>query len=268
MRFNVYIDESGDAGILKVRSKHQAGTTPYFAMGALVCKPTAEIHVRNALSDFKFEIGKTSWKHATDLSHAERVYFARNLNRLPVRYFGLLSNKATLAEYKTEIEGNSHKFYNKCAQLLLENVLDYLRPHLVSDDDVNIVFESRNHDFDAMRRFLGRIKETLKHHRSKIFRLLNPFAISVRKKGEEDLLEVADFVAHAVFQAANRSCHNFEIPETRYLREISSCFAGDAKGSLVDVGLKCVHNIDDLNLDPDVQREIRAYRVRAPQNIR
>lgn len=228
--------------------------------------PTAEVHVRNAVSDFRDDIGKKSWKHATDLSHAQRVYFARNLGRLPVRYFGLISLKATLDTYKEEIGESSHKFYNKCSQYLLENICQYLAPKMESSDDLSIVFEDRNHDFDAMRRFLTKVKDNPIRPQSKHLRHLNPFSISVKKKGEEDILEVADFVAHSIFQCVNRSESNFQIPEPRYFNEISSRFAGDERGCVVGRGLKLVHSINEVRLDPDIEKMFAETRCVLPSS--
>ncbi|WP_322895072.1 MULTISPECIES: DUF3800 domain-containing protein, partial [unclassified Yoonia] len=126
MKFNIYIDESGEAGIGKVRDGSSVGASPYFVMAAVVCQPTAEVLAKNALSDAKDKIGKKSWKHATELGHTQKVFLARELNRLPVRFFAVISRKQTLGSYKSEIKGNAHKFYNKCAQYLLESICSYL----------------------------------------------------------------------------------------------------------------------------------------------
>jgi len=252
-QFNVYIDESGDVGIGKVRQGNSLGASPYFVLGAVVCQPTAEVHVKNAVMEFKKQIGKSSWKHATDLGHAEKVLLSRELGRLPVRFFGLVSNKATLAEYKNEINSNPQKFYNKCVKYLLESVCSYLSTKISSDEDLRVVLEKRNHDYDAMLRYLNAVRENPLYEQSKSLKLLNPFGISTMEKGESEMLEVADFVAHAIFQCVNRSKHNYEIPEPRYFREISSRFAGSAKGDVLGVGLKCLHSLEDVRLDHDVE---------------
>lgn len=264
LKFNIYIDESGEAGITKIRSGNSYGASPYFVMGAVVCPPTAEVHAKNIFAEFCRDIGKTSWKHATDLSHSEKVYLSRELGRLPVRYFAVISNKATLNDYKEEIEGSAHKFYNKCAQYLLEIICAYLRPRITSSDDISVVFEERNHDYDAMRRLLVRVKENPIRPQSKVLQSLNPFSITAEPKGATEMLEIADFVAHAVFQCANKSRNNFEIPESRYLKEISSRFAPDKNGKILGVGLKPIHKLEQLGLDPDVVEVLKSCRAKLP----
>ena len=82
VQFQVYVDESGDLGIEKVRSSTQGGASPFFVLGALVCQPTSLVHVDNTVEEFKAHIKKTKWKHATNLGHFEKVYFARLLSAL------------------------------------------------------------------------------------------------------------------------------------------------------------------------------------------
>lgn len=265
MKFTVYIDESGEAGIAKVRTVNSPGASPYFVLGAVVCEPTAEIHAKNALDNFAEETGKSSWKHATDLSHFEKVLLGKELGRLPVRYFCLISNKSTLKEYKNGIENDPQKFYNKCLKYLLECIFNYLSKHIDSDDDVRVVLEERNHDYDRMIRFLQRVKENPIYPQSKVFRNLNPFAIVSRPKGSEAMLDVADFVAHATYQCTNRSRQNFGIPEPRYFLEIASRFAGDGERSALGVGIKPVHSLSQLNLEPEIEQKILALKVKAPK---
>jgi len=264
MKFNVYIDESGETGIAKVRSGGSGGASPYFVMGAVVCQPTEEVVARNVFSEFCQQIGRTSWKHATDLGHAEKVLFARELGRLPVRYFAVVSNKATLGDYKESIASDPHKFYNKCAQYLLEVICRYLGPSISDSDDLSVVFEERNHNYDAMRRLLIRVKETPVRPESKVLAKLNPFAITTKAKGTDEMLDIADFVSHAVFQCVNKSNANYQIPEPRYFREISSRFAGDKDGRIWGTGLKAIHSIDDLKLDPDIVKEISGCAAKKP----
>lgn len=267
MTFNVYIDESGEAGINKVRDGLSSGASPYFVMAAVVCQPTAEVLAKNALSDAKDKIGKISWKHATNLGHTQKVFLAREINRLPVRFFAVVSNKKTLGGYKTEINGSASKFYNKCAQYLLESICSYLAPHLGSDQDLNVYFEKMNHDYDAMRRFLIKVRDKPLFPQSRSLRNLNPFGISTLKKGESEMLEIADFVAHAVYQCANLTESNFGIPEPRYFREISSRFAGDEFGCATGIGLKFIHDLGSTLFEPEIEAMFREVKVTPPVKV-
>ncbi len=152
MSFTIYIDESGDAGISKIASPQSGGSSPYFVLGAVVCQPTAEIHAKNAISLARETFGKKKWKHATQLGHFERVYLARELGRLPVRYFAVVSNKHTLGDYGSDIEWDPHKFYNKCIVYLLEIICSYLSNVVFSENDLRVVLERRNHNYDRLIR--------------------------------------------------------------------------------------------------------------------
>ncbi|KJS40441.1 MAG: hypothetical protein VR71_23125, partial [Roseovarius sp. BRH_c41] len=103
MKYTIFIDESGEAGIANVRQESKPGASPYFVLGAAVLQPASQIQARKVLYDFKNTIKKSAWKHATDLNHTEKVYLARLLGKLPVRYFAVISNKATLNDYKDTI---------------------------------------------------------------------------------------------------------------------------------------------------------------------
>ena len=86
-RFTVYIDESGDAGLAKIRSGDSHGASPFFVLGATVVQHETKPRAYAKLEEIRDEIGKKKWKHATDLDHPRKVYFARQLASLNVRLF-------------------------------------------------------------------------------------------------------------------------------------------------------------------------------------
>lgn len=264
MQYTIYIDESGEAGIAKVRQGATPGASPYFVLGAAVFQPAAEIRARSVINEFKETIGKTVWKHATDLEHSEKVLLGRLLGQLPVRFFAVISNKSTLDDYKKTIKSDPQKFYNKCLLYLLERIFQYLSKYIVSDNDVSIILERRNHDYDTMLRYLQTVKNNPIYRESRALERLNPFAITTKAKGEDELLEIADFVSHAVYQLANKTDKNFNIPEFRYFQELSSRFAGDQKFNVLGVGLKCIHSLEQLKLDTDIGTLLRATKCKPP----
>lgn len=266
MKFTVFIDESGEAGIAKIRDGTSRGASPYFVLGAAVFQPEAENSARQTLDAFKKKIGKTNWKHATDLGHSEKVLLARSIGNLQVRLFALISNKATLGDYKETIDSDPQKFYNKCVSYLLERVCAYLIAAGAKADEIKVTLERRNHDYDRLIRYIGKVKENPLNPASISLRILNPFSITTKAKGEEDLLEIADFVAHAVYQLGNKIPSNYEIPEPRYFQELSSRFAGDNKGVVTGAGLKCIHSLEQLKLDFDVEKIVRNARARLPKH--
>ena len=266
MPYTAYIDESGEAGIAQVRLANKGGASPYFVLGAAVFEPAGEVLARRRIEDFRKAINKSAWKHATELNHNDKVLLARTLGLLPTRYFAVISNKSTLSEeYKDLIDNDPQKFYNKCVVYLLERVCAYLSLQGVTQDDLSVVFEERNHDYDRMIRFIQKVRDNPIYDQSKALSVLNPFSITRKKKGTEFCLEVADFVAHAVFQCSNKSIANHFIPEPRYFSEISSRFAGDSKGTILTTGLKCIHSLGQLELDDDINRIFQNARVKLPR---
>lgn len=254
MTCTIYIDESGDTGVRVLRGPNKRGSSEYFTMGAVAVQPATGIAARKLLLRLQDDFKKTRpWKHATDLNHTQKLHFCRELSKLHIRYFGLISRKPTLGEYADRIDHDPHKFYNKCAKYLLEMIGGYLTSVSGKLTEPRIVFEDRNHDFDAMRRYLGKVKENPLHPKSRQLASINPFAIINESKSNEDLLRLADLVSHAIYSCVNKTPDNFEIVEPRYLEELSGRFAASTSGSVLGIGLKCIHSVEDLELDPVIQ---------------
>ncbi|HRK42783.1 MAG TPA: DUF3800 domain-containing protein [Gemmobacter sp.] len=261
MGVRVFIDESGEPGLTNVRTSDTPGASPYFVLAAVVAQRATEVNAKSVLRAFKSKITKQSWRHATQLSHAEKVYFAREAASFNARYFAVISNKATLDEYKDAIDADPQKFYNKCSKYLIELVSAYLSSFGVGADEVSIVFEARNHDYDKLIRYLARVKENPIYPHSRVLSNVNPFSITAVEKGKEDMLEFADLAAHAVYQLTNRSAANFYIPESRYFSEMSRRFAADGMGRILGHGIKCIHSLDQLDLSDEVAEMLRHKRA-------
>jgi hypothetical protein len=264
MKCSVFIDESGDLGIKTVRSDGSPGASPYFVMAAAVMPNATAVHARKVLKEIEGKIPK-QWSHATDLNHSQTVFFAREAAKINARYFAVISRKATLGEYATTIDWDPHKFYNKCAHYLLECVGKYLRISGFDREEPDVVFEDRNHNFDTLIRYIGKVKENPQHENATYLAHFNPFGFVTREKKDEDLLKYADLAAHATYQCVNKIEKNFHIPEPRYLSEISSRFGCDAKGIILGTGIKCIQGLDALQLDDDIKRLFSSLRAAPPR---
>ncbi|WP_165352750.1 DUF3800 domain-containing protein [Loktanella sp. IMCC34160] len=260
MSVSVFIDESGEAGISKVRTDISPGASPYFVLAAAVMPNAVTINAKSVLAEVEAKIGKHS-DHATDLGHSQTVYWSRKAAGINLRFFAVVSNKSTLGEYSERIRNDPDKFYNKCAVYLLERVGKYLLSKDLGSTEPRVVFESRNHDYDAMRRYIGKIKDNPMHSDARYLRVFNPFAITALAKPQEPLLKFADLAAHAVYQCSNKTRSNFFIPEPRYLEELSKRFGADERGRIIGNGLKCIHSLEQLDLDKDVEERIRRMRA-------
>ena len=259
MTCSVFIDESGEAGISKVRSETSSGSSPYFVLAAAVMPNAVKLNAKSVLDKTAERIPR-KWRHATELTHSQTVFWARSASQVNLRFFAVISNKSTLGEYSARIDRDPDKFYNKCAVYLLERVGKYLISKGITEEPPEIHFENRNHDYDAMRRYIGKIKDNPIHVDAKYLRVINPFAISSPTKEEEPLLKYADLASYAVYQCTNRSSTNFGIPEPRYLREIEKRFGVDAEGKVLGAGIKCIHSLADLKLDRDIDAYISGMR--------
>lgn len=265
MACKIFIDESGEAGITKIRSQTTGGASPYFVLAAAVMPPAAAVHAGSVLRDVNERFSPKNWDHATDLNHSQTVFWARSATEVNLRFFAVISNKSTLGDYAELIRNNPDKFYNKCAVYLLERVGKYLSAKGLTSETPDIIFERRNHDYDAMRRYIGKIKDKPLHEDAKFLRVFNPFAIIARGKDEDPLLKYADIAAHSVYQCVNKTPTNFGIPEPRYLDELSRRFGADEKGNVLGTGIKCIHTLDDLQLDDEIKS--RLLRMRASPMI-
>lgn len=267
MACTVYIDESGDAGIRTVRSDEKPGASPYFVLAAAVMPSATKIVARQMLLTTQSRIGK-SWRHATDLNHSQTVFFCRSAIELNLRFFAIVSKKSTLGSYADGIGWEPHKFYNKCTHYLLECVGRYLAAKGELQEDIDVVFEGRNHDFDALRRYIGKIKENPLHTNANHLKVFNPFGFVERAKHEDQLLKFADLAAHSVYQCVNKIPSNFDIPEPRYMNELRSRFGTDQNGKILGVGLKCIHSIDQIGLDAEIKSTWESLRGKPRASIR
>lgn len=262
MACKIFIDESGEAGISKIRSETSGGASPYFVLAAAVMPSAAAIHASSVLKDVNKRFSPKKWGHATDLNHSQTVYWARNSTQVNLRFFAVVSNKSTLGDYAKLIENSPDKFYNKCAVYLLERVGKYLSAKGLATETPDIIFERRNHDYDALRRYIGKIKDNPLHEDARYLSIFNPFAIVARGKDEDPLLKYADIAAYSVYQCVNKAPTNYGIPEPRYLDELSKKFGADENGNILGAGIKCIHSLDQLMLDDEIKSQLLKMRAR------
>lgn len=251
------VDESGDAGIEKIRSKGQGGASPYMTLGGVLIAEADAQFARDAMRKVCLEIRKPTL-HCKEMRHFQKLHFAKTVAALPIVTFGLISFKNTLGGYKEAIDGNSSKFYNTCARYLLERLGDYMGANSVGRHEVEIIFEEGNFAYDKLRNYIGMCqdrpmgKTTQQLENVKLLKNVSSRNITAKPKADELLLQIPDLVAHALYKCVDKSnaCH--QITETRYLKEISCLFYSRASDSkIIGTGIKPVHNLSQLRLDAD-----------------
>lgn len=176
--------------------------------------------------------------------------------------FGVVSNKLTLGGYAPQIGQDSNKFYNKCSEYLLEKLGGFLIEENIGPESVSIIFEERNHDYSALLSYIKKVRENPLHPEAKKLSAINPFSISFEKKQKEKCFFLSDFGAHALYSCFNKSRHNFEIPETRYLQELRNVFHRDEETKKIcGTGIKFIQTLSHIQADEDVNEFLRNFSV-------
>ena len=250
--YSLFIDESGEAGIKKIKGGGKSGASPYMVLGAaLICNDDLE-GVRKHISDVANSVGKSDI-HCNKLNHRQKKYVCRSMANVPAVFFGLISKKTTLGWYKDKIDGNHAMYYNKCASYLLEIVGKYQLEKGIPPESLDIIFEEGGFDYPKLRSLIARSIRTPFHPNAANLRGIDPYKIVSMEKGEEPLLELADVVAHALYKCCDKSERMYEIPEPQYLSEILDKFYHDPKSKHVcNHGIKPIHDVRKLGLDDDV----------------
>ncbi len=263
-KYTLYVDETGDTGIDKVREGAlDKGASPFLVLGGCLVPDSREEKVKGFLASVKHAIGKENL-HCKDLTHFQTAKFARMLaEHQGVLLFAFISKKETLGNYKAVIsgEGQDQKYYNKCVSYFLERIGHFMLENEVDPKDLTIALERRErHDYSKLRNYISIIKsnpqdERLGYYLSSIL----PKSISDIAKSECNLLCLADLVAFSVSAAVNASKSNFEVPEQRYLRELKPLFFRDKDTDTVgEFGLKLYKRFS-MSFDPETKRFLDSW---------
>lgn len=259
-RFTLFIDESGEAGIEKIRSASSRGASPYMTFGASLIQNESRKSIEEALQNIRSDIGKKTL-HCSHLNHYQLLHFAREITRQKMRLFGLISRKETLGKYRSDIANDSNMYYNKCTQYLLERVGYFMECQKIAPENLEIIFEKANQNYRSMLNLLEKCQSNPLHKNTRLLKNIDLTKIKVKSKSEEPLLQLADLVSHALYRCVDKAENNHNITESRYLRELSPIFFGNPDTNMIEgAGLYCVHSINDLNLDLDVKENIKNMR--------
>lgn len=260
-RYTLFIDESGEAGIERIRSSSSGGASPYMTLGACLIPNDRLDFYRALVGNVRADIGKPTL-HCSKLRHYEIVHFARSVVKDKIRMFGVISKKSTLGTYRSDIEGDSSKYYNKCSQYLLERVGWFLESREINAENVDIIFEEANIDYEKMKNLLRACQRNPRWKNTEKIKNISVDKITTKKKTEECLLEIADLVAHSIYKCVDKYEKNFGIPELRYVRELSGRFFGHPETKIVvGAGLYCVHSIENIELDADVKEIVAGLKA-------
>lgn len=254
--FTVFIDESGEAGIAKVRTKNSGGASPYMTLGAAIVRTSELDQVRMRLEEILKLIGKKRL-HCRELSHIQRVKFAQMVSDLPIVLIGCISKKSTLGWYADRIEKDPSYYYNKCAHLLLECVGHFIETSGYFSHQVDTVFEKANFDYRQLSRYIGKIQDNpmgsnLQRERVRLLKFIDTKKITAKEKGEEPILALADLLAHSLYRCVDRSNGVLGITEPRYFSELLELFYSNQNGHILGFGVKAIHKVQDIQVEPHI----------------
>jgi hypothetical protein len=265
-KYTLFIDETGDAGIDKVRQGIDGkGASPILVIAGCLIPDTRSVELRSILTRIRTATSKKSL-HCSRMSHLAIAKYARMVSdEAGILCFALVSTKSTMGGYKDQIsgKGQDQKYYNKCVSYFLERVGHFMLLNDISGNDLRIVFEERRgHDYGKLRNYLHTIKRNPLDKRLGFYLgPIMPASIISTPKLEEDLLCYPDLIAFSVAAALNASATNYGIPEQRYLRELKNrFFKEENSGSVGEFGLKIFKRYE-LNLDESTSTFIEKWHV-------
>lgn len=252
LNYTLFVDESGQSEITKIRDEMRGGASPYMTMAGVLVPNSKLVEYRLVLQRLVDEFGKKDL-HCSKLNHVQIVRFAKVLASCRVKIFAVISRKETLGEYREEIGKNDKLYYNKCAQYLLERVGRFMATHDLKEEHLEVIFEDGGFDYGRLRALISKCRRTPRNAGTEYLRYVNPYSIQAKPKGEEPLLQFADLVAHGFFKCVDDGPSSFGVFETRYVAEIKDkIFADPKSGDPFKWGIFPIHSWRDLKLNEEV----------------
>ncbi|MFD1157122.1 DUF3800 domain-containing protein [Roseovarius aestuarii] len=253
MKFTFFVDESGQSGIKKIRSKTEGGASRYMTLGGVLVPNQLRNGIRNRLSKLASEFGKPDL-HCSKINHNQICRFTQELAKEKILLFGVISLKETLGSYGEDIEGDDKRYYSKCAQYILERLGLFLKLNGIAEDDVSICFEEGNFDYSALRGLVSKCRQNPIWAATKNLKHINPNSIYCSPKENEKLLQTSDLVAHALFRCVDDGPSTYGIKETRYINELRRRFFREKETQkIIGYGIYPVHKLNQIKADPPVR---------------
>lgn len=224
-----YIDESGDPNLERVRPIDSSGSTEWLIMGAAVIEAKNEVAppqwARTILGAMG---GRRRLLHYNELTDWQKPIACRELARLPVQLFAMISNKKNMRQHRNEraaakssTVSQKQWFYNFCVRLLLERVTHFVAQHSVRTYGepryVKIIFSRRDkhgygHEFayNEILKAQAKAGTTYLNRRTIKFEVMDYRLLETEPHKLNAGLALADIVPSAFFQAVDI------LPPTRF----------------------------------------------------
>ncbi|MEP3296901.1 MAG: DUF3800 domain-containing protein [Pseudoruegeria sp.] len=258
MKYTFFVDESGQSGIKRIRSDSTPGASRYMTLGGVLIPETKKEEILNGLNKLKKQIDRPAL-HCSKLKHKQIVRFAQFVADQQVLLFGVISLKETLGDYASDISHSDKRYYNKCAQYLLERLALAMNQKDIKEDDVTICFEEGNFDYNALRSLIRSCRNKPLRPATKNLKLINPYSINAQPKENEKALQLADLIAHALYQCVDDGPSTYGVTETRYVEELKSRFFSDPISKKVcGFGIYPVHELKTIQASKSVEAFLKS----------
>lgn len=254
MKYTLYIDESGDAGITKIRTATTGGSSQFMTLGAALVPNSLQEKVRLDLQIIASLFQRQSL-HCNRLNHNQIVRYAQDVSLHKLLLFSVASFKPTLGDYSKGIDHNHQRYYHKCLQYLFERVGFAALELGIAADDISIVIEEGVAEIAPLKKFISMCILNPIDRRARNLSGIDPYLIATKPKLEEPLLQLPDLVSHAVYRCLEQNESNFRVLETRYLYELRKRFFHNSKNDKIfEYGLKAIHGLKAMKLPEDVRK--------------
>lgn len=280
--FVVYIDESGDPGLRKVKPIDADGSSEWLVVSAVVIRRDNESLVDNWISEIKRSIPNFQGKsiHFQRLSEASKLIACSSMISNPLRIFVVASNKKNMRGHKNphaELKSlDNNWFYCWMIRLLLERVTCYLSAWSIRDYGENqrakIVFSNRGGlSYSQLKAYFDLVR--LQTAGGTLFQddgyiewgCVDRKLINVVPHYMEGGLQLADIAASAFFKAIDK--YDTKQCDPKFAKKLKDRVAsleymgrGDLQAyrTYAGVGVKLMPSLKHANLLAE-QREVFLY---------
>jgi len=254
MTYKLFIDESGDVGIQEQQIAN--GACPLFFLGGYLVHEDAQQEVLNLIADCRAELNNIPLIHCCRLKHAQKIFFCRKISQLPLKIFGLISEKSevTRRNFRERIESSGDKFYNKNVHYFLETICKFSIENELQIS--KIVFEKQDgKDYEKLKNYIRVIQTNPMNPRAAYLQHIVGGAIEASTKTEEPLLQISDAIAHSFFKLCIPD--RYDVCEPSYVNEFKNLIPSNGDYRTLNVGTKIVPNINSLRVNDSVKEYIR-----------
>lgn len=259
--FNVYIDESGDDGMVGFRTQGgQGGASNWLVIGACVARTSRDLEFVKLRDQIKIECKPQSKKrdiHFKDFNHHQRRRACQILAGKPIRFLSVIGLK-NCEEAQVFKEKNQLYFY--LTRFLIERISWFCRDKRKDVPEGNglakITFSRRGGmSYDDFKSYLIKLRD--EHDTEIHWPVIDIDSISAHDHSRSAALQVADCGVSAIASAFEPD--QFGNVEDTYIKEIRGNIY-HRNGNYFSYGLKALPKFENSNLTKDQMKVVELFR--------